>query len=96
MRLLETKYFNEYIRTQTLMLSFIKVNENCPHPIAIMANTALNRLRQYLDEHGAKMPAPRYMYSHHDERTWKFIPTEANAGMNRVCWNNPSFMYRAK
>lgn len=96
MRLLETKYFNEYVRTQGQLLQFVQKGTLCPHTITVMASHALNRLRQYLDENGVKMPAPRYMYNHSDESTWMYLPTEANAGLTRVCWNNPSFKYRAK
>lgn len=96
MRLLEMSYFVEYINTQNSVLKYIFLEEACPASIAAKAKVALENLREHLDRRGYNMPRPRYVYKHHDQRTWKYLPYEHNSGTTRLYHINPNFSMHVK
>lgn len=96
MRLLDANYVFGYVRTQIGVLKYLRLNEDCPAEMIAEAKIALEKLREHLDERGFKMPRPRYLYNHYDERTWQYVPTDVNNGHTRMYRSNPNFMYRAK
>ena len=91
MRLLETKYFKEYVRTQTNLLVWVLDNVTPPPKMVVEAQDKLEILRRYLDTNGIKMPLPKYVYNPEDKKTWGFLPAPVNSGHHRMTIRNPNF-----